>query len=191
MKELDFQELMVELINKKLKEKNLLRKYIARKGKAVLYELTLDENLNLNVKNHKKPTRGQSAFETDVTIFAKKLGVEVPFIILEVKDNISSHDIITYSNKAKRHKTVYPFLRYGLVAYGINFIPMRFFKHNKEIDFFLTLSKYLRDREKLSSILFELVNKEFENFERLQKILHSKEKMNFYQKIPILKDFEE
>src|SRR3989344_3859636 len=178
MKEPKFQELMVELINNKLKEKKLSNKYVTRKGKAVLYELTLDEELNLNVKNPKKPSRGKSAFETDVTIFAKKGDIEVPLIVLEVKDNISSHDIITYSNKAARHKTVYPFLRYGLVAYGISHIPKRFFKHNKELDFFLTLSEYLKDKNKLSTILFELVSKELENFEKLQIILHSKEKMN-------------
>ncbi len=110
MKELDFQDLMVKLINEKLDS----NKFVAYRGKALLYELKVDEDLNV-IGDPKNPKRGSGAFETDVTIFAKRDGVEVPFIIIEVKESITSHDIITYSNKAARHKTVYPFLRYGWI----------------------------------------------------------------------------
>ncbi len=186
MKEIDFQDLMVKLINEKLDS----NKFVAYRGKALLYELKVDEDLNV-VGDPKNPKRGSGAFETDVTIFAKKDGVEVPFIIIEVKESITSHDIITYSNKASRHKTVYPFLRYGLVSYNLDTIPKRFFKHNKDIDFFLAVRDYIIDENKLRKILYELVKNELKIFENLQKILHNKDKSDFYQNIPKLSNFDE
>ena len=185
MKELDFQDLMVELINDKLDN----NKFIAYRGKALLYELKINENLEI-IGDPKNPKRGSGAFETDVAIFAKKDGVEVPFIIIEVKESITSHDIIIYSNKASRHKNVYPFLRYGLVSYNLNTIPKRFFKHNKDIDFFLAVRDYVKEKTKLKNILYELVKNELEIFKNIQKILHDKDKSDFYQNIPILRNFE-
>jgi hypothetical protein len=180
-----FQDLMVELINGKLDTS----KFIAKRGKPVLYELKVNEDLDI-VGDPKNPKRGRGAFETDVTVFAKKGDKEVPFIILEVKEAITSHDIITYSNKALRHKKVYPYLRYGLVSYNLDFIPNRFFKHNEGIDFFLAVRNYINDKNKLQAILFELIENELIVFEQLQKILHNKDKSNFYQTISVLKDFE-
>jgi hypothetical protein len=185
MKEIEFQDLMVNLINKKLDQ----RKYIAYRGRSLLYEINLNENLDITV-DPKNPKRGNGAFETDVTIFRIKENLEVPIIVIEVKEAITSHDIITYSNKAQRHKLVYPFLRYGLISYNLDSIPKRFFKHNKEIDFFLAVRNYLSSNEKLSNILQELIKNELESFQNLQIILHTKEKLDFYQKIPLLRGFE-
>lgn len=186
MNEIAFQDLMVELINENLNTK----KFKAYRGKSILYELKVDEELNI-LGNPKNPIRGSGAFETDVTVFALKNGIEVPFIVIEVKENISSHDIITYSNKATRHKSVYPYLRYGLVAYNLDTIPKRFFKHNESIDFFLAVKKYSKDKKMLGKILYELVKNELKVFENLQKILHSREKLDFYQSIPLLNNFKE
>ena len=186
MKELEFQDLMVELINSKLDK----TQFIAYRGKSILYELKIDEELNI-IGDPKNPKRGSGAFETDVTIFAKKGDVEVPFIVLEVKECLTSHDVITYSNKASRHKAVYPYLRYGLVSYNLDVIPKRFFKHKRDIDFFLAVRDYFNDKDKLREILFELVKNELKIFENLQKILHSKEKLDFYQNIPTVRNFDE
>ena len=185
MKEIDFQDLMADLINSKLDQS----KFICKRGEPILYELKVDEELNV-VGNLKKPSRGHGAFETDVAIFALKGNFEIPFIVIEVKEHITSHDIITYSNKASRHKLVYPYLRYGLVAYDLNSIPNRFFKHNEEIDFFLAVRDYINDKNKLRKVLFELIENELKIFEGLQQILHNQSKLNFYQNIPTLKNFE-
>lgn len=184
MKEEDFQELMVNLINPKLD----ISKFICRRGKAILYTLTVDEELNV-VGNPKNPKRGHGAFQTDLVIFARKNKLEVPFIIIEIKEGVSSHDIITYSNKASRHKLVYPYLRYGLITYGENKIPKKFFKHNEGIDFFLAIRDYINDKKKLKNVLYELVKNELKIFDELQKILHDKSKLNFFQNIPALKNF--
>ncbi len=176
---------MTKLINEGLDNS----KFICKRGESVLYELKVDEELNI-VGNPKDPKRGQGAFETDVTIFAIKKNLQIPFIVIEVKEQITSHDIITYSNKASRHKMVYPYLRYGLVSYDLDTIPNRFFKHNEAIDFFLAVKEYSKNEEKLKNILLELIKNELKIFEELQKILHDKNKPNFYQSIPSLKNFE-
>ena len=87
---------------------------IAR-GKPLLYQVTVNNELKLTVKPD-DPRRGSSAFETDLCVFERKpSGVEIPRVVLEFKGRISTHDILTYSAKAKKHKQVYPYLRYGIV----------------------------------------------------------------------------
>jgi hypothetical protein len=54
---------------------------------------------------------------------------------LEFKTNISTHDVITYSAKARKHKQVYPYLRYGLVMSSEATVPRRVFVHNESLDF--------------------------------------------------------
>jgi hypothetical protein len=56
-------------------------------------------------------------------------------VVLEFKTSMTTHDILTYSTKAEKHKTIYPYLRYGLVASQNAHIPGRFFTHNEGIDF--------------------------------------------------------
>jgi hypothetical protein len=184
MKEIEFQDLMVELINNELDN----NKFIAHRGKALLYELKVNENLEV-IGDPINPKRGRGAFETDVAIFEKKGNLEVPFIIIEVKERLTTHDVITYNNKASRHKEVYPFLRYGMLAYGLDSIPKRFFKHNKDLDFFLAAKEHSKDKKQLQKILSELIKNELKIFKNIQKILHDKDKSDFYQNIPILKDF--
>ena len=86
---------------------------VVRRGAALLYQITVNNRLKL-VVNPKRPTRGQSAFQTDLCIFEKvSEGVEIPRVVMEFKPDISTHDVLTYSTKARKHKQVYPYLRYG------------------------------------------------------------------------------
>lgn len=62
------------------------------------------------------PKRGDSAFQTDLCIFERVEDVLLPRVVLEFKTSVTTHDILTYSTKAEKHKTIYPNLRYGLVA---------------------------------------------------------------------------
>src|SRR5665647_1314231 len=108
------------------------------------YQIIADNNLNIKV-NLKDPKRGDSAFQTDLCIFLKQNDLKIPKIVFEFKQDISTHDIITYSNKAKRHKQIYPYLRYGLISYELSTIPKRFFIHNEALDFYLTIKEYKKD----------------------------------------------
>jgi hypothetical protein len=110
-----------------------------KRGAALLYEVTVDNNLALTV-NPKRPVRGDAAFQTDLCVFeAKSDSVVIPRVVLEFKVRISTHDILTYSAKARKHKQVYPYLRYGLVVSEEFSVPRRFFIHNESLDFFAAL----------------------------------------------------
>ena len=155
-------------------------KLIVKKGANLLYELTLNRKLELSIKDTANPKRGQSAFQTDICIFEKINSVEYPRVVIEFKTNITTHDIITYSAKAGRHKRIYPGLRYGLLASEIKAIPNRFFIHNENIDFFITAEEY-KDEKKLLKMIKELVEKEISTSRTLEKIYYDDSKFNYYR----------
>lgn len=110
-----------------------------QRGAALLYEVTVDNNLSLTV-NPKHPVRGDSAFQTDLCVFeSKPSDVVIPRVVLEFKTGITTHDVLTYSAKARKHKQVYPYLRYGLIVSDSPVVPRRFFVHNESLDFFTAL----------------------------------------------------
>jgi hypothetical protein len=89
---------------------------IIERGAVLLYEITVDNNLRVTV-NPKRPIRGDSAFQTDLCVFELKPNdIKLPRVVLEFKASITTHDIVTYSAKARKHKQVYRYLRYGLVV---------------------------------------------------------------------------
>ncbi len=135
-------------------------------GAALIYQLAVDNQLNLTV-NLKRPVRGNSAFQTDLCIFEKKgEGICIPRVVMEFKTHITTHDILTYSAKAAKHKQIYPYLRYGIIAEKDTEVPKRLFTHNDSLDFCAAVSglegnnllvffnKLLKDEIK-SSILLE------------------------------------
>jgi hypothetical protein len=107
-----------------------------KRGASLLYEVTINNALVVTI-NPKRPMRGISAFQTDLCVFeSKSADVEIPRVVLEFKEGISTHDVLTYSAKARKHKQVYPYLRYGLIVSKEPSVPRRFFTHNESLDFF-------------------------------------------------------
>ena len=116
-------------------ERVLAPPLLVARGAALLYQVTVDNKLSLTV-NPKKPVRGSSAFQTDLCIFERKSDeVTIPRVVLEFKTSITTHDVLTYSAKATKHKQVYPYLRYGIVASSNSTVPGRLFTHNESLDF--------------------------------------------------------
>jgi hypothetical protein len=63
-----------------------------------------------------------------------------PFIAIECKlDGISTHGLITYSDNAKKHKQLFPALKYGLLLAdnykGKNTLEKKIFMHENSFDF--------------------------------------------------------
>jgi hypothetical protein len=109
-----------------------------RRGAALLYQVTVNNQLSLTV-NVTRPARGNSAFQTDLCVFEKKTEeVSIPRVVMEFKTSITTHDVLTYSAKATKHKQVYPYLRYGIVASNETAVPGRLFTHNESLDFCAT-----------------------------------------------------
>src|SRR2546430_938950 len=104
---------------------------IVKRGANLFYQLYLNRSLDVAVSDTRSPIRGSSAFQTDICIFERlDGGVEFPRVAIEFKPKITTHDILTYSAKAGKHKKIYPCLRYGLLASELASIPGRFFIHN-------------------------------------------------------------
>jgi hypothetical protein len=66
---------------------------------------------------------------------AKSETVVLPRVVLEFKTSITTHDVLTYSAKARKHKQVYPYVRYGVVASDAAHVAGRVFNHNESLDF--------------------------------------------------------
>ncbi len=120
--------------------KLLPKKLRVERGAALLYQVTVDNRLATTV-DVKNPKRGTSAFQTDLCVFETiSPTVSIPRVVFEFKTSISTHDVITYSAKASRHKQVYPYLRYGMVASANDVVPGRLFTHNAALDFCAAVS---------------------------------------------------
>jgi len=137
-------------------------------GASLLYQVTVDNRLAINV-NPKKPTRGNSAFQTDVCVFEEvSSDVTIPRVVLEFKASLSTHDVLTYSAKARRHKQVYPYLRYGLVIGNDTTIPGRFFTHNEALDFCVAGGSFKKNR--LQELFARLLGEEVKASRTLEQI---------------------
>lgn len=62
--------------------------------------------------------KGKKAYAVDILIYREVENDEkIPLVVIEGKiKSHSSHDAITYSEKARHHKTVFPHLRYGFIV---------------------------------------------------------------------------
>ena len=84
--------------------------------------------------NYLNPMR----FETDMVVYEKVDGVVKPRVIVEAKlDRITTHDAITYSYKAEKHKSITPYVRYGIMIGEREHYPLpgRLFRHGTSFDF--------------------------------------------------------
>lgn len=117
-----------------------------RRGAALLYQVTVDNRLELTV-NPQNPKRGQAAFQTDLCVFDSiSEKVAIPRVVLEFKSRLTTHDVLTYSAKARKHKQVYPYLRYGIVIGNVSVLPRRLFTHNEALDFAVAAASYKKNR---------------------------------------------
>lgn len=154
------------------------------RGESLLYEIRVSPTLEvMDAAQIKKPRRGSSAFQTDLCVFERiNEDTKIPRVVIEFKTRITTHDVLTYSAKALRHKRIYPYLRYGLLASGEKNIPGRAFTHNEALDFFFAT-------DGLSSHDFEsqfsaLIQSEVESSRLLQEISYSKLNTRIFRMLP-------
>lgn len=127
-----------------------LMSYGISNGESILYKIFIDDKGHIRPPNPKKPSRGHLAFETDILIKQRA----TPLVIMELKyKSLTTHDVLTYSTKALKHKEIYPYIRYGLVVYGYSCLPGRFFTHNVGFDYAFVMNNMNSDYNKLLSII--------------------------------------
>jgi len=123
-----------ELIKNKIKKSLDYDKYRVKTNENLLYKVTVNEHFQYEPNNPTSPRRGNYAFQTDLLI--TKQTNDLPLVVIETKyGGFSTHDILTYSTKAQKHKEVFPFIRYGLLVGGTEKITNKFFIHNVGFDF--------------------------------------------------------
>jgi hypothetical protein len=133
----------------------------------------VDNDLKVSVQDARRAVRGQSAFETDLCIFERRSKhVNLPRVAIEFKSKNTTHDMLTYGAKARKHKQIYPYLRYGLVMSSEKTIPGRVFLHNEALDFALAGQGLPKDG--YADALIKIINREVEVSRRLEQIAFSK-----------------
>lgn len=181
MTEAEFAEKVVELLT------SLPAGCEIETKKSLLYALSFDEQgkLQLGLNDKGEPTRGGgTGFEQDILVFEKIGRIPsnppntsiVPRVIAEVKlDRVTTHDAITYSEKARRIRTIYPFVRYGLILGQIDKIPGRVLRLGQEFDFITGLSYPVPPAE--VEMIRKLFAEEVQASKNLGAILSGKKKI--------------
>lgn len=151
-------------------ERILAGPFKVRRGEPLLYEIRVNNNLEvMNELQVRKPKRGSSAFQTDLCIFEDKSSeVSIPRVVIEFKTGITTHDVLTYSAKAAKHKKIYPYLRYGILASGEKSVPGRVFTHNEGLDFFAAVAGL--EESEFETFFTSLLNSEIEASKRLEAV---------------------
>jgi hypothetical protein len=152
---------------------------LVRRGAALLYQVTVNNLLEV-VVDPKSPTRGQSAFQTDLCVFERvSNGAEIPRVVLEFKPSVTTHDVLTYSTKARKHKQVYPYLRYGIIIANDKSIPGRFFTHNEALDFCAAAALFKQAR--IHELFAALLRQEVDPSRKLERVIFSKKPVHLFR----------
>jgi hypothetical protein len=123
----------------------------------------------------KKPYKyNPMAYETDVLITEiTKYNSWIPRIVIEGKlKSVTTHDSITYSQKAQSHKNVHPYLRYGIILGSRAHYPLpgRLFRHGAHFDFMLSWKSYNPTKSEWNTFI-KLLTNELEASRQLEDII--------------------
>src|SRR3954468_19233353 len=127
-------------------------KYSIETKRSLLYAISFDDQgiLRLGQTPDREPTRGGgTGFEQDLLIFQLSSDGDtriIPRVSVELKfGNVTTHDSIVYSEKARRIRAIYPYVRYGLVLGALSHVPGRTLRLGTEFDFIVALPARVRD----------------------------------------------
>ena len=128
-------------------------------------------------KGDPKPNVNQ--YETDLVILDHESEQSwKPRVIIEAKKgNITTHDAITYSQKALSHKTVHPYLRYGIMLGDRKHYPLpgRLYRHGAHFDFMIS---FVGTCPRVAEIdrFTEIIRAEIDASRKLEKIIYESRK---------------
>lgn len=165
------------------------KRYLIDTRKSVLYDLSINDKgvVDMGVDTGSgEPIRGQGkGFQQDILIFEesdKGHTSIIPRLIVEVKLNrVTSHDAIVYSEKAKRIKRIYPFVRFGLLLAGMQSVPGRVLRLEDNFDFMIVVSVPPKPDEMKS--LQEIFSDELRASDVLADILFHKKRVTSLRKV--------
>ncbi len=161
--------------------------------KSILYNLTIDDDgrVRMGVDEEGEPIRGRGkGFEQDFLIYenpgSSYANPVIPRVIAEVKYNhVTTHDAIVYSEKARRIRAVYPYVRYGLILGGFSCIPGRVLRLGEGFDYILAIVHPLQSKDVL--YVRNLLTEELDASRALARIAFGRKQIaSFRRKIEIL-----
>lgn len=149
--------------------------YQVHQGVSLLYRIEIDSSGKTSNDGQAAPRRGQYAFQTDILVTRDK----TPLVVVELKaGSFSSHDVITYSWKAQRHKQVYPYLRYGFAVVGLEALGRRLMTHNEGFDFAAAVPHLAG----IKTQLLPIVRRQIKSAERIIELTrHGRVKLRRYE----------
>jgi hypothetical protein len=84
------------------------------------------------------PNPENNQYRVDLLIYGDCVYGKIPRVAIECKlETINPHDGIAYNEKARRHKGIYPYLRYGVVIakWGARALPARLVRDGRDLEF--------------------------------------------------------
>ncbi len=121
-----------------------------------------------------EPDMAPMKYQTDILVREKLNGRNwIPRVVIEAKyGSVTSHDAITYSQKAIAHRNVHPFLRYGFLI-GANkevSLPGRLLRHGATFDFMLSWPNEDPSSEELQGLV-SVLNMEVEASRKIESVV--------------------
>jgi hypothetical protein len=119
-------------------------------------------------------------YETDMLIAEGNESGWLPRVVVEAKlRKVSTHTVITYSQKAANHKNVHPYLRYGIFlgARGNLALPGRLYRHGAEFDFMVSWKGLEPNMAELDGLV-DLITSEVEASRLLQHLMFETRRRN-------------
>ncbi|MHB2155766.1 hypothetical protein ACX8XN_15400 [Calditrichota bacterium GD2] len=170
-----------------LKEALEIDKYDVQSDKNLIYKVIVNESFKFDPNVPDNPRRGNYAFQTDLLI--TKNNNRLPLVVIETKyGGFSTHDVLTYSSKAQKHKEVFPYIRYGLLVGGTPKITNKFFIHNIGFDFALALED--TENNSATNELVEIIKDQINNAESILEVLRVKNKTKSFNTRIVIKKID-
>ena len=97
-----------------------------------------------------------------------------PRVVVEAKvGSINTHDAITYSQKAVAHRSVHPYLRYGVMLGNRRHYPLpgRLCRHGSTFDFLISFEGFEPSEQEMRGFN-QLLQEEVEASRSLEKVLY-------------------
>ena len=173
-----------EELNKNYVKLNKNDEKLIKKCKELIKNVEIAENNKELIKKCKELIK---KFEEYITLTKKceKKFFLLPLVVIEIKyGSFSTHDVLTYSEKALKHKEIYPYLRYGLLIGQKNkeiAIFNRFFTHNKGFDFAYALKDINNDE--LIKELAEMIKQQIDSARSLFDILNNENQVKKFNTV--------
>ena len=173
MKEQEWVKSIVDKIQKGLNQQ--VSNIIVEDGKKLLYVHEV-----LSYVDQEPEEVNQRSYTTDLLIYEQLTNQTwKPRLIIEVKINsISTHGAIDYSQKAFAHKTVHPYLRYGILLGNVHHLPGRLFRHGSHFDFMLSWQTFNPSKDEFK-FLVDLILEEVKISRNLEKIFFHSRSQNY------------